>query len=379
MAKLTYDRAIKAVILLILLVVFFFFFFWHVVVQYSEEITNTSKIVKKAELIEVPTFTICSGWKKSKFKEYKISPMIFSVPPGIDTNLPTNATVRTIFDDVVFKLNKDFVIGLSPILSTPMLLNVGSNEIKVKNSIYKFKVKEIPTQSYGMCYAIIPNGMFLRPYKETMYIAIARNVTADGKEMKKVTIQISSNDTYDTINQSISGMKNMKIERDLTSGYTNLGISYTEENTEYIKDCIDSSFFKRYAEKIKETESFDCNKKCVSLVLDSLMDSIEHTLPKCTDPIEKDEYCMLGIKGYEITSDLKSTCIKQCKYKGSTLDMMEIEQDPLFTLGKDMNSLSCQLKIHLFENHCSNLPNGKEFSKPISKNMLVLERQNKQD
>ena len=109
------------------------------------------------------------------------------------------------------------------------------------------------------------------------------------------------------------------------------------------------------------------------------MDSIEHTLPKCTDPIEKDEYCMLGIKGYEITSDLKSTCIKQCRYKGSTLDMMEIEQDPLFTLGKDMNSLSCQLKIHLFENHCSNLPNGKEFSKPISKNMLVLERQNKQD
>ena len=340
MAKLTYDRAIKAVILLILLVVFFFFFFWHVVVQYSEEITNTSKIVKKAELIEVPTFTICSGWKKSKFKEYKISPMIFSVPPGIDTNLPTNATLRTIFDDVVFKLNKDFVIGLSPILSTPMLLNVGSNEIKVKNSIYKFKVKEIPTQSYGMCYAIIPIGMFLKPYKETMYIAIARNVTADSKEMKKVTIQISSNDTYDTINHSISGMKNMKIERDLTSGYTNLGISYTEEITEYIKDCIDASFFKRYAEKIKETESFDCNKKCVPLVLDSLMDSIEHTLPKCTDPIEKDEYCMLAIKGYEISSDLKSTLIKQCKYKGSTLDMMDIEQDPLIKLGKDMNSFS---------------------------------------
>ena len=75
-----------------------------------------------------------------------MSPTIFSVPPGIDTNLPTNATLRTIFDDVVFKLNKDFVIGLSPILSTPMLLNVGSNEIKVKNSIYKFKVKEIPNQ-----------------------------------------------------------------------------------------------------------------------------------------------------------------------------------------------------------------------------------------
>ena len=150
-------------------------------------------------------------------------------------------------------------------------------------------------------------------------------------------------DTFDTINHSISGMKNMKIERDLTSGYTNLGISYTEENTEYIKDCIDSSFFKRYAEKIKETESFDCNKKCVPLVLDSLMDSIEHTLPKCTDPIEKDEYCMLGFKGYEISSDLKSTLIKQCKYKGSTLDMMEIEQDPLITLGKDMNSLSLSI------------------------------------
>ena len=341
MSKVTYGRAIKALILLILLVLFFFLCFWQVVIQYSERLTNTIKILQQAETIEVPTFTICSGWKKSKFKEYKISPTIFTLRPHPgSTNLPSNATVRNIFDEMAFKLNKDFVIEIGINFIQRKLLNIGMNKIETENSTYNFEVKEIPTVTSGMCYAIIPIGMFLKPYKETMYIAIARNVTADSNEMKKVTIQISSNDTYDTINHSISGMKNMKIERDLTSGYTNLGIFYTEEITEYIKDCIDASFFKRYAEKIKETESFDCNKKCVPLVLDSLMDSIEHTLPKCTDPIEKDEYCMLAIKGYEISSDLKSTLIKQCKYKGSTLDMMEIEQDPLIKLGKDMNSFS---------------------------------------
>ena len=339
MTKVTYGQVIKTGILMILLVVFFVLFFWQVVVQYLEEKTNTSNIVQKAELIEVPTFTICSGWKKSLFKEYKISPLIFGMPPGRDTNLPSNATLRSIFDDVVFKLNKDFVIGLSPKISPPTLLKVGVNEIKTENTIYKFEVKESPTQSYGMCYAIISMGMSLRPYKETMFLAIAKNNTEDNKEMKKVVIQITSNDTFYTINQSISGMKNKKIELEFTSNDLTLAISYTEENTEFIKECSDSSFFKRWAGKMEKTEKFNCTKKCIPLVMDSLMDVNDHGIPKCTDPIEKDEYCMLGIKGYETFSELKSTCIKQCKLKGSTLDMLEVEQDPPFTLGKDMNAL----------------------------------------
>ena len=339
MAKLTYDRAIKAVILLVLLVVFFVFFFWQVVVQYSEEITNTSRIVKRGELIEVPTFTICSGWKKSKFKEYKISPMIFSVPPGIDTNLPTNATLLTIFDDVVFKLNRDFKIGLSPLLSEPMYLKLGMNNIETENSIYKYEVKEIPTTILGMCYAIIPKKVSMLPYKETMLVAIARNNTLNNEEMTKVTVQISSNDTYNTVLHKISGMKNRLIEQDFISNVTSLGIYYTEENTEFIKDCSDLSFFKRLAKKNEETD-YNCIKKCVPLVYDSLMDAINHNIPKCTDPINKDEYCMLGAKGYATASKLKSTCMKQCKFKGSTIETLEMEQDSLFPLGEAMNALS---------------------------------------
>ena len=64
MVKVTYGPAIRAVILLILLVVFFYLFFWQVVTQYLEKLTNTAKIVQKSEVVEVPTFTICSGWKK---------------------------------------------------------------------------------------------------------------------------------------------------------------------------------------------------------------------------------------------------------------------------------------------------------------------------
>ena len=162
MAKVTCDQAIKAVILLILLIVFFYLFFWQVVVQYSEELTNTAKTVQKAEMIELPTFTICSGFKKSLFKEYKISPMIFSMPPGRNSNLPFNATLRTLFDGLVFKLNRDFIIGvvLSFLgLSVQVLLKLGMNEIKTEDSIYKFEVKEIPTHTHGMCFAIIPIGI----------------------------------------------------------------------------------------------------------------------------------------------------------------------------------------------------------------------------
>ena len=51
---------------------------------------------------------------------------------------------------------------------------------------------------------------------------------------------------------------------------------------------------------------------------ETLMDVIDHSIPKCTDPIEKDEYCMLGLNGFGISQELKSHNIKQCKFKGST-------------------------------------------------------------
>ena len=92
------------------------------------------------------------------------------------------------------------------------------------------------------------------------------------------------------------------------------------------------------AEKYAETEKFDCAKKCIPLIYDSLMDVINHTIPKCTDPIEKEEYCMLGLNGYDISQELKSDCIKQCKFKGSTVDSSEAEQDAIYPLGKYTNA-----------------------------------------
>jgi hypothetical protein len=339
MANVTYNRVIKAAILLILLVVFFVLFFWQVVIQYSEELTNTAKTAKKAKKIEMPTFTICSGFKKSLLKKYNISLMIFNMPPGNDTDLPSNITLRNLFDDLTFKLNTDFVIGLSPQMSEPILLNIGKNEIKTEDSIYKFEVKEFPTHLSGMCYTIFPIGVSMQPDEETMLIYIARNNTLNTEEMTKVVIQISSNDTYNTIVYNVNGMKNKIIEGDFTSNLGGTAIYYTEENTEFIKDCSDSSYFKCMAEKYVETEKFDCAKKCIPLIYDSLMDVINHTIPKCTDPIEKDEYCINGMKGMGIINELKSTCMKQCKNKGITLETTEYKQSPLFPIGKDMDAL----------------------------------------
>ena len=336
MGKVTYGPAIKALILLILLVLFFFLCFWQVMIQYSERFTNTIKILQQAETIEVPTFTICSGWKKSKFKEYKISPAIFTLrpPPGSDNNLPSNATVRNIFDEMAFKLNKDFVIGLGINFFQHNLLNIGMNKIETENSIYNFEVKEIPTVTSGMCYAIVPIGMTMQPYEDTMFLLIAKNTTLENTEMTKVTIQISSNDSYNTIIHKINGMKNSIFEKDFTSNSTSLAIYYTEETNEFIKECSESPFFKCLAETFVGTEKFNCTKKCVPLVYDSLMDVIDHSIPKCTDPIEKDEYCMIGLNGFGMSQKLKSDSIKQCKFKGSTVDLSEVEQDAIYPLGK---------------------------------------------
>ena len=83
---------------------------------------------------------------------------------------------------------------------------------------------------------------------------------------------------------------------------------------------------------------FNCTKRCVPLVYDSLMDVIDHSILKCTDPIEKDEYCMLGLNGFGISQQLKSDNIKQCKFKGSTIDLSEVEQDAFYPLGKYINA-----------------------------------------
>ena len=177
----------------------------------------------------------------------------------------------------------------------------------------------------------------MQPYREKMVFLVARDDTLNN-EMTRVSIQISSNDTYNALIHKISGVKNSILETDFTSKDTAIAMSYSEENTEFIKDCSDSLFFKCFAEKIEETEKFNCTKKCVPLIYDSLMEVIDHNTPKCTDPIEKDEYCMNGLKGLGIISELKSTCMKQCKNKGSTLEATEYKQRPLFPIGKDMSA-----------------------------------------
>ena len=178
----------------------------------------------------------------------------------------------------------------------------------------------------------------MQPYQEMMVVLVARNNTLNN-EMTRVNIQISSNDTYNALIHTISGVKNSILETDFTSNDTALEIFYSEENTEFIKDCSDSSFFKRYAEKIEETDKFNCTKKCVPLMFDSLMEIIDHNTPKCTDTIEKDEYCINGLKGMGISSELKATCKKQCKNKGSVLETTEFKERPIFPIGKDMNAI----------------------------------------
>ena len=140
---------------------------------------------------------------------------------------------------------------------------VGMNEIVTGKTITKYNVKEISTWNNGMCYIIIPNEIFMAPYVDYLTIMVAKNSTPNKDKMDDIIVQISSNDTYHTTYAAAPAMNNemISIDFDIHNKDKGLNIEYTEENTEYIKDCSKMSFFKCYATKIAESEEFKCPKK----------------------------------------------------------------------------------------------------------------------
>ena len=110
--KVYIGYVVKAVIFLALLTTFCVLFLLPVVTQYSEKYTNIARISKTAKKVEVPTFSICTGWKTSIMDEYKIKSDFLWTPPSNESNLPTGATIRSVYSDITYKLNEDFAIGL---------------------------------------------------------------------------------------------------------------------------------------------------------------------------------------------------------------------------------------------------------------------------
>ena len=109
-------------------------------------------------------------------------------------------------------------------------------------------------------------------------------------------------------------------------------IDYTEESTEYIKDCSESLFFKCWAEQIAETKEFNFCKRCVPVVYRSIMENIDHDIPECFNNSE--EYCMLGVETFIIAQTLKSSCLKQCQSKSSRLAIRKVKAKPLWKHGE---------------------------------------------
>ena len=201
MVKASNIQILRALLLIILLVIFFVFFFLQVFEQYSEKLTNTAKIAEKAENIAAPTFTICTGWKESIMETYNVGPKVFFFPPVNDTNLPSNITLEDLFVETTYRLSEDYSISISTdLLKPPKLAKVGRNVINEKGINRSFQVKENPAFGVGMCYVIIPDQILMRPIQDTLTISIAKNLT-DGYD--RLFIQISSNDTFNSINTPV--------------------------------------------------------------------------------------------------------------------------------------------------------------------------------
>ena len=332
---------LKTFVGIVLFSIFLVLFLKPVWTNYMENYTNIAKIEKHADRVEIPTFSICAGWRRSLMKAYKISPKFMYLPPSNESNLPENATIKSIFSDVTYKLNEDFVIGLMEEGSAmPVPLKVGMNEIIKDKTINKYQVKESFTETYGMCYSIIPIETFMIPYVDTFSILIARNITFWRDELDTVVIQISSKDTYHTLLNDIhtlfaatAEVTNKLMVQDFTQKDTDTTytIAYSEVNTEYILECSEMEFFKCYAHRIAESEEYNCSIKCVPLIFRSLMDTIDHNVPRCKTDAE--EYCMLGKEAHKITMTLKLTCRKQCHNRGSKLIIRKYKEAKQHQMG----------------------------------------------
>ena len=97
--------AVKAVIFMALLAIFCILFLLPVMTQYSEKYTNIARISKTADKVEVPTFSICTGWKTSIMDEYKITSQFLWTPTSNESNLPIDATIEKLYSNITYKLN----------------------------------------------------------------------------------------------------------------------------------------------------------------------------------------------------------------------------------------------------------------------------------
>ena len=327
---------LKALLLIVLVAVFFFLFFLQVVEQYLEKYTNTAKFEERVETVEAPTITICSGWKKSLMDQYKITNMVFQMEPD---NITMN--VRDLFDEVTHELNKDFSISVSNILSHPVPLNVGINTIKEgEELVQSYTVKKNLSTRYGKCYIVIPNQLQMTPLEDIWSVTIAKNITSENKDMNKIFIQISANDTFNSLYFKMNGVKNDITEQIFTqetNGY--IEIEYTEKNMEFTKECSEDGFFRCFANRIMESSEFNCSRKCIPIYAQSVMEDIDHDIPTCTNNSE--EYCMIGINSYKKWMKLKSACQKQCKNKAAILDLDRISSKPIYHFG------DVQLELYL--------------------------------
>ena len=331
------GHVVKAVICLALLAIFSVFFLLPVVTQYSEKYSNIAKLHKTADKVEVPTVSICTGWKNSIMEDYRITSE-FLYTPTSESNLPRDATIRVVYSDITYRLNEDFAIGLvEGVPKEPKSLMLGINEIVTGKSITQYDVKEYSTAINGMCYVIIPKETFMTPYTY-FTLLVAKNNTSEKDKMDEVTLQISSNDTFHTIFTGAPAMKNEMISTEFDLNNM-LDIKYTEENEKFI-DCSEMTFFKCYATKIADSEEFKCPKKCVNLVFQSMMDTIDHNIPRCET--DEEHYCMVTPESFKTIFKLKSTCQKQCNYKGSNLVITKQKETYPYQLG------SKQITVRLY-------------------------------
>ena len=163
-------------------------YFKEIIKQYSEQLTNTAKTEKPLNHVSVPTITICTGYKDMVLKELKIPQNVF-YDPEIAVDLKPTDDIKEIYNNVTYKLNKDFKISFEEIF-----LNEGINEIRWNGKNYSIEIRELISYQ-ERCYSMIPRDLIEVPTNQFLRISVGKNSTSTDS-IQKLKIFLSSNESY---------------------------------------------------------------------------------------------------------------------------------------------------------------------------------------
>ena len=241
----------KLLVLVGLFVLFGLFFLKEQVSAFFENRSTISSRYEKAEEVEFPTITVCldPATKLSFSQTYGFTQFTDKF-----TNQVPNSTLVEVFDNLTYKLNKDFQLDFyKGEKISDELISVEERYGKRKLNI---AIKPIRTLFYGTCYSLVPQeSITYAPIRFEFAISINPKLEEMNRP-ESVVLHFTSNKSWiGVVDDDWPQFKPLtllvNLEKEYTHLYLNLVEKHFERGIENAKQCITDLF-----------STFNCSYQC---------------------------------------------------------------------------------------------------------------------